>query len=61
MTELNESVASYNQQNQKNYTLSFCYGVVDIEPENQKDISELLIESDLMMYGQKRCNNLQVS
>ncbi len=61
VTELNESVASYNQQNQKNYTLSFCYGVVDIEPENQKDISELLIESDLMMYGQKRCNNLQVS
>jgi diguanylate cyclase (GGDEF)-like protein len=55
---LNESIENYNRVNQKNYTLSFCYGVVDIEPENQKNISELLIESDLLMYGQKRSNSL---
>jgi diguanylate cyclase (GGDEF)-like protein len=56
---LNESIARYNQQNQKRYNLSFCYGVVDIDPEGEKGISELLVESDLMMYGQKRCNTLQ--
>ncbi len=56
---LNESIARYNQQNQKRYNLSFCYGVVDIDPEDEKGISELLVESDLMMYGQKRCNTLQ--
>ena len=53
---LENSLAQFNQQNDKRYALSFCYGVVDIEPSNEKGISELLIESDLLMYGQKRCN-----
>lgn len=58
---LSESIEDYNRKNQKRYELSFCYGVVDIEPENKRDISEFLIESDLMMYGQERCNNFQIN
>ncbi|MEO0413810.1 MAG: GGDEF domain-containing protein, partial [Verrucomicrobiota bacterium] len=57
---LSESIEDYNHINKKRYNLSFCYGVVDIEPDNEKNISELLIESDLMMYGQERCNDIPI-
>lgn len=36
------------------YELSFCYGVIEIDPAQKTDISDILIQADEKMYEQKR-------
>ena len=55
---LESTVTDYNYKSGGHYEIAFCYSAVDVEPENEKGISQLLIESDLLMYGQKRCNEI---
>lgn len=54
MNNIRKSVAAYNEKREIPFTLSFSYGIVDIWPNREQTIEELVTLADRKMYEQKK-------
>lgn len=48
-----EAIEQYNQKANRGYDLSFCAGIVSVEPNANISLDELLSQADKAMYQQK--------
>jgi len=54
---LQQTLARFNTESQKPYTISISVGTVLYNPDQPKTLDELLTEADTKMYEQKRSKN----
>ena len=62
MSRMNEKLDIINRQGKLPYTISFSYGLVEVNPEEDTDLADLLVKMDQKMYENKnmkksRCND----
>lgn len=48
----------YNQEEKREYEISFSHGIVDFDAEKHQSVEELLAEGDLLMYRNKKAEDL---
>lgn len=49
-----EELDRVRRREKKPYEISFCYGVLEVDPQNTGDMTEIITEVDERMYMQKR-------
>lgn len=59
MKKIKQELIAINQQDQKTYTIDFCYGLLEIPPYSNEAIQDVLTSVDEMMYEQKRIFHLK--
>lgn len=56
INRLTQMTNHYNQTENKQYELSFSYGIVEFDPASHHTIEDLLKDGDMLMYKQKLSN-----
>nr|WP_277883306.1 GGDEF domain-containing protein [Nostoc flagelliforme] len=51
---LQENIANFNQQQNRNYELSMSIGIERYSPESNMSLEQLIAKSDKLMYAHKR-------
>ncbi|MBA2341225.1 MAG: GGDEF domain-containing protein [Pyrinomonadaceae bacterium] len=51
---LEENLANYNAEGNHQYDLSLSFGIINIDPDNELSVEELVAKADEAMYKHKR-------
>lgn len=53
-------VNRHNQEANRGYEMTFCEGIISVEPYRHETIESLLCEADKLMYKKKKSNFLSL-
>lgn len=54
MQHMQEELVRVREREGTPYEISFCYGVLEVDPQDEEDITKIITEVDERMYQQKR-------